>query len=99
MFIFAVQLSSQDADLIDMPRIVTLERHEGTGLGFNIIGGEEEVGIFISILSPQGLAAKSGLLKRGDMILEVRRDMSSWEGIVAVGNSSIYSVQCTCSWI
>ena len=55
---------------------MTLERPEGTGLGFNIIGGEEEVGIFISILSPQGLAAKSGLLKRGDMILEVRR---SWD--------------------
>ncbi len=57
--------------MIDKPRIVTLDRPDGIGLGFNIIGGEEEIGIFISVLSPHGLAAETGLLKRGDMILEV----------------------------
>ena len=41
------------------------------GLGFNIIGGEEDVGIFISVISKEGLASQDGQLRVGDMILEV----------------------------
>lgn len=48
-----------------------LERSEGEGLGFNIIGGEEEVGIFCSVISPDGLAGRNGQLKVGDQIMEV----------------------------
>lgn len=48
-----------------------LNRPEGTGLGFNIIGGEGDTGIFVSYLSPGSLADKSGELKPGDQILEV----------------------------
>ena len=48
-----------------------LARNEGEGLGFNIIGGEEEVGIFCSVISPDGLAGRNGQLKVGDQIMEV----------------------------
>ena len=61
-----------DRELVDKPRIITLQRPEGVGLGFNIIGGEEEVGIFISVISKEGVAAENGQLRVGDMILEVR---------------------------
>ncbi|KAL5476132.1 hypothetical protein EMCRGX_G026040 [Ephydatia muelleri] len=52
-------------------RTVMLNRPEGTGLGFNIIGGEAGTGIFISLISPNGVADKSSQLKVGDQILEV----------------------------
>lgn len=51
-----------------------LNRPEGTGLGFNIIGGEAGTGIFISLISPNGVADKSSQLKVGDQILEVRTE-------------------------
>ena len=53
-------------------RKVTFERPEGTGLGFNIIGGEENYGIFVSFVSVGGIADMSGLVRVGDQILEVR---------------------------
>jgi len=43
----------------------------GTGLGFNIIGGEDSVGIFISFITVGGVADTTGLVKAGDQILEV----------------------------
>lgn len=52
-------------------RKVTFERPEGTGLGFNIIGGEENFGIFVSFVTAGGIADKSGLVRVGDQILEV----------------------------
>lgn len=55
-------------------RKVTFERPEGTGLGFNIIGGEENYGIFVSFVSVGGIADRSGLVCVGDQILEVRAD-------------------------
>ena len=57
-------------------RKVTFERPLGTGLGFNIIGGEDQYGIFISYVAPRGVADKSGLIKEGDQILEVWHMMS-----------------------
>ena len=55
---------------------MTLERPQGVGLGFNIIGGEEEVGIFVSVISKEGVAAENGQLKVGDMILEVNKTIT-----------------------
>lgn len=52
-------------------RTVVLNRPEETGLGFNIIGGEGDTGIFISYISPGSVADKSGALKAGDQILKV----------------------------
>ena len=66
-------------DVVDKPRIITLTKGDNGGLGFNIIGGEEEVGIFISVISPEGAAADNGELKVGDMILQVNgEDINGW---------------------
>lgn len=46
--------------------------HKGsTGLGFNIVGGEDGEGIFVSFILAGGPADLSGELKRGDQILSV----------------------------
>ncbi|XP_048696878.1 disks large homolog 2 isoform X9 [Lepidochelys kempii] len=52
------------------PRKVIL--HKGsTGLGFNIVGGEDGEGIFVSFILAGGPADLSGELQRGDQILSV----------------------------
>ena len=56
-------------------RSVVLQRAEGTGLGFNIIGGEGDTGIFISYISPGSVADVSGKLRRGDQVIEVTRSL------------------------
>lgn len=54
------------------PRKIIL--HKGsTGLGFNIVGGEDGEGIFVSFILAGGPADLSGELRRGDRILSVRR--------------------------
>uniref|UniRef100_A0A8C4PYQ9 Discs, large homolog 2 (Drosophila) n=1 Tax=Eptatretus burgeri TaxID=7764 RepID=A0A8C4PYQ9_EPTBU len=46
--------------------------HKGsTGLGFNIVGGEDGEGIFVSYILAGGPADLSGELRRGDRILSV----------------------------
>lgn len=46
--------------------------HKGsTGLGFNIVGGEDGEGIFVSFILAGGPADLSGELQRGDQILSV----------------------------
>ncbi|KAM4544957.1 disks large homolog 2 isoform 8-T8 [Odontesthes bonariensis] len=56
--------------LLREPRKVVL--HKGsTGLGFNIVGGEDGEGIFVSFILAGGPADLSGELKRGDQILSV----------------------------
>lgn len=42
-----------------------------SGLGFNIVGGEDGEGIFISFILAGGPADISGELRRGDQILSV----------------------------
>lgn len=42
-----------------------------SGLGFNIVGGEDGEGIFVSYISPGGVADLSGLLNKGDQLLQV----------------------------
>nr|XP_028571797.1 disks large homolog 3 isoform X2 [Podarcis muralis] len=59
-----------DEDFTREPRKITL--HKGsTGLGFNIVGGEDGEGIFVSFILAGGPADLSGELRRGDRILSV----------------------------
>ncbi|KAM6969914.1 disks large homolog 2 isoform 16-T16 [Aplochiton taeniatus] len=52
------------------PRKMVL--HKGsTGLGFNIVGGEDGEGIFVSFILAGGPADLSGELRRGDQIISV----------------------------
>jgi len=52
------------------PRDVVLHK-SAAGLGFNIVGGEDGEGIFISFILAGGPADTSGQVKRGDKILAV----------------------------
>uniref|UniRef100_A0A9J8AP59 Discs, large homolog 4a (Drosophila) n=1 Tax=Cyprinus carpio carpio TaxID=630221 RepID=A0A9J8AP59_CYPCA len=58
-------------DLPRDPRRVVIHRGS-TGLGFNIVGGEDGEGIFISFILAGGPADLSGELRKGDQILSVR---------------------------
>ena len=51
-------------------RTVVLQKGS-SGLGFNIVGGEDGEGIFISFILAGGPADLSGELRRGDQILSV----------------------------
>ncbi|XP_051750916.1 disks large homolog 4 isoform X4 [Ctenopharyngodon idella] len=59
-----------DDDLPRDPRRVVIHRGS-TGLGFNIVGGEDGEGIFISFILAGGPADLSGELRKGDQILSV----------------------------
>uniref|UniRef100_A0A8D0HIS3 Discs large MAGUK scaffold protein 1 n=1 Tax=Sphenodon punctatus TaxID=8508 RepID=A0A8D0HIS3_SPHPU len=59
-----------DDELTREPRKVVLHRGS-TGLGFNIVGGEDGEGIFISFILEGGPADLSGELRKGDRILSV----------------------------
>jgi len=52
------------------PRRVTVKKGS-SGLGFNIVGGEDNEGIFVSFILAGGPADISGALKRGDRLLSV----------------------------
>nr|XP_023691004.1 disks large homolog 2 isoform X8 [Paramormyrops kingsleyae] len=65
-----LRLRMVDELLIREPRKIVL--HKGsTGLGFNIVGGEDGEGIFVSFILAGGPADLSGELRRGDQILSV----------------------------
>lgn len=51
-------------------RVVDLEKGP-SGLGFNIVGGEDGHGIYVSFLLAGGPAERSGQLRRGDRLLAV----------------------------
>lgn len=56
--------------------------HKGsTGLGFNIVGGEDGEGIFVSFILAGGPADLSGELRRGDRILSVSILISDFSAI------------------
>ncbi|XP_061680287.1 disks large homolog 1-like isoform X6 [Syngnathoides biaculeatus] len=59
-----------DDDFTREPRRVMLQRGS-TGLGFNIVGGEDGEGIFISFILAGGPADLCGELHKGDRILSV----------------------------
>ncbi|XP_053404132.1 disks large homolog 2-like isoform X2 [Mercenaria mercenaria] len=57
-------------DMPKEPRKVVLKKGS-TGLGFNIVGGEDGEGIFVSFILAGGPADLSGEIRRGDQILSV----------------------------
>ncbi|XP_037298262.1 disks large 1 tumor suppressor protein isoform X9 [Manduca sexta] len=57
-------------DGAEEPRVVELEKGQA-GLGFNIVGGEDGHGIYVSFLLAGGPAERSGALRRGDRLLAV----------------------------
>ncbi|XP_016305092.1 discs large homolog 1-like protein isoform X4 [Sinocyclocheilus anshuiensis] len=59
-----------DDDVTREPRKVVLHRGS-TGLGFNIVGGEDGEGIFISFILAGGPADLCGELKKGDRLVSV----------------------------
>ncbi len=63
------QCSASEEELRD-PREVILHK-TAAGLGFNIVGGEDGEGIFISFILAGGPADVSGQIRRGDKILSV----------------------------
>lgn len=64
------------------PRLVILRKGSG-GLGFNIVGGEDGQGIFVSFILAGGSADLSGELKTGDQLLSVDGvDLTRGEGLL-----------------
>ncbi|KAK3534307.1 hypothetical protein QTP86_014227 [Hemibagrus guttatus] len=59
-----------DDDVLREPRKVVLHRG-ATGLGFNIVGGEDGEGIFISFILAGGPADLGGELRKGDRLISV----------------------------
>ncbi|XP_058846140.1 disks large homolog 1 isoform X6 [Acipenser ruthenus] len=59
-----------DEEITREPRKVELHRGS-TGLGFNIVGGEDGEGIFISFILAGGPADLCGELRKGDRIISV----------------------------
>ncbi|XP_073709926.1 discs large homolog 1-like protein isoform X9 [Misgurnus anguillicaudatus] len=59
-----------DDDVTKEPRKVVLHRGS-TGLGFNIVGGEDGEGIFISFILAGGPADLCGELRKGDRLVSV----------------------------
>ncbi|KAH7643178.1 disks large 1 tumor suppressor protein-like protein [Dermatophagoides farinae] len=73
----AATILAEDSDELDRtdidrePRRLILSKGQSTGLGFNIVGGEDGQGIFVSFILAGGPADSSGQLYRGDQILAV----------------------------
>uniref|UniRef100_A0A5S6R115 Uncharacterized protein n=1 Tax=Trichuris muris TaxID=70415 RepID=A0A5S6R115_TRIMR len=66
-----VEYPTPSAEVISRsPRRISLNKGS-SGLGFNIVGGEDGEGIYISYILPGGVADVSGLLRKGDQLLEV----------------------------
>ncbi|XP_062833603.1 disks large homolog 1 isoform X1 [Anolis carolinensis] len=66
-----------DDEITREPRRLVLQRGS-TGLGFNIVGGEDGEGIFVSFILAGGPADLSGELRKGDRIISVNgADMKS----------------------
>uniref|UniRef100_A0A8D0DQ63 Disks large homolog 1 n=1 Tax=Salvator merianae TaxID=96440 RepID=A0A8D0DQ63_SALMN len=59
-----------DEEITREPRKLLLHRGS-TGLGFNIVGGEDGEGIFVSFILAGGPADLSGELRKGDRIISV----------------------------
>ncbi|XP_058561531.1 disks large homolog 4 isoform X5 [Neofelis nebulosa] len=79
-----------EEDVPREPRRIVIHRGS-TGLGFNIVGGEDGEGIFISFILAGGPADLSGELRKGDQILSVNgvdlRSASHEQAAIALKNA------------
>ncbi|XDB60932.1 hypothetical protein AB1E18_014295 [Capra hircus] len=79
-----------EEDVPREPRRIVIHRGS-TGLGFNIVGGEDGEGIFISFILAGGPADLSGELRKGDQILSVNgvdlRNASHEQAAIALKNA------------
>ncbi|XP_012868584.1 PREDICTED: disks large homolog 4 [Dipodomys ordii] len=79
-----------EEDIPREPRRIVIHRGS-TGLGFNIVGGEDGEGIFISFILAGGPADLSGELRKGDQILSVNgvdlRNASHEQAAIALKNA------------
>lgn len=77
-------------DITREPRTITIQKGQ-QGLGFNIVGGEDGQGIFVSFILAGGPADTGGELKRGDQLLSVNgvnlRNATHEEAAQALKNS------------
>nr|AUG84417.1 Dlg [Platynereis dumerilii] len=64
------KMAEVNHDIAREPRKILLKKG-GSGLGFNIVGGEDGEGIFISFILAGGAADLSGELHKGDQLLSV----------------------------
>uniref|UniRef100_A0A3B4ASX9 Uncharacterized protein n=1 Tax=Periophthalmus magnuspinnatus TaxID=409849 RepID=A0A3B4ASX9_9GOBI len=80
-----------DEDISRDPRRVVLQRGS-TGLGFNIVGGEDGEGIFISFILAGGPADLCGELRKGDRILSVLCDFATHEQAAAALKNAGHTV-------
>uniref|UniRef100_A0A915HF84 Uncharacterized protein n=1 Tax=Romanomermis culicivorax TaxID=13658 RepID=A0A915HF84_ROMCU len=63
-------VQSTTTEMTRSPRKFTLLK-SCAGLGFNIVGGEDGEGIYVSYIQPGGVADVSGQLFKGDQLLQV----------------------------
>ncbi|XP_043359548.1 disks large homolog 4 [Dermochelys coriacea] len=79
-----------EEDIPREPRRIIIHRGS-TGLGFNIVGGEDGEGIFISFILAGGPADLSGELRKGDQILSVNgvdlRNATHEQAAIALKNA------------
>lgn len=68
---FKLSVSISFPSFVKEQRQVTIRKNLTAGLGINIVGGTEGVGIFVSAIIPGGAADLNGQLRKGDQILSV----------------------------
>lgn len=67
------QLNIQPQEITTEPRWIKLLKGD-SGLGFNIVGGEEGEPIYVSHVAPGGVADLSNAVRKGDVLLQVNGD-------------------------
>lgn len=79
----------------------TIVIHKGSqGLGFNIVGGEDGQGIYVSFILAGGPADLGGELKRGDQLLSVNGVNllnATHEDAAQALKVKFYFAYCTCA--
>lgn len=91
---------SEMPSFVKEQRQITIRKNLTAGLGFNIVGGTEGVGIFVSAIIPGGAADLNGQLRKGDQLLAVNnvdlREASHQEATMAlkaVGETALITAQ------
>lgn len=67
----SIRVADLPDDQVPLERRTVVLNKSNTGLGFNIVGGEDGEGIFISFILAGGPADLSGQLRRGDQVMSV----------------------------